>query len=96
MHKVYFIKVYSALTQKCGWLGDTSTEVRGGIDIHPDAELPPLTGDVNGDGDVDVADANLLINMVLGSTKANSVADVNGDGSVDVADVNTLINIILN
>ncbi|MBR1881941.1 MAG: dockerin type I repeat-containing protein [Muribaculaceae bacterium] len=96
LRKVDFIKVYSALTQKCGWLGDTSTEVRGGIDIHPDAELPPLTGDVNGDGDVDVADANLLINMVLGSTKANSVADVNGDGSVDVADVNTLINIILN
>ena len=33
---VDFIKVYTALNQYCGWIGETSTEVRGGEDLHPD------------------------------------------------------------
>lgn len=32
-----FIKVYSAVNQYCGWLGETSTEVCGGEDLHPNA-----------------------------------------------------------
>ncbi|MGN0461461.1 MAG: leucine-rich repeat protein [Ruminococcus sp.] len=46
-------------------------------------------GDVNGDGDVDVADATILqkyINKVAVSINTE-VADVNGDGRVDVRDV---------
>lgn len=35
---VDFIKVYCAVNQYCGWLGETSTEVCGGEDLHPDAE----------------------------------------------------------
>ena len=55
------------------------------------------TGDVNGDGTVDISDVNAIINIILG-TAASSYkgnADVNGDGSVDIADVNAIINIIL-
>lgn len=46
-------------------------------------------GDVNGDGDVDIADATILqkyINMATVTIQID-VADVNGDGRVDVRDV---------
>ncbi len=36
---ISFIKVYNAINQYCGWIGETSTEVCGGEDLHPDAEL---------------------------------------------------------
>lgn len=34
-----FIKVYSAVNQYCGRIGETSTEICGGEDLHPDASL---------------------------------------------------------
>jgi hypothetical protein len=32
-----FVKVYTALNQYCGWIGETSTEVAGAADLHVDA-----------------------------------------------------------
>lgn len=32
-----FIKIYTGLNQTCGWIGESSTEVCGGEDLHPDA-----------------------------------------------------------
>ena len=53
-----------------------------------------LKGDVNGDGEVNIADINAVIDIILtGSTHAR--ADVNGDNEVNIADVNALIDIIL-
>jgi hypothetical protein len=37
--KIDFIKIYTGLNQYCGWLGETSTEVCGGTDLHPEAVL---------------------------------------------------------
>ncbi|MBR1882336.1 MAG: hypothetical protein IJ808_04875 [Muribaculaceae bacterium] len=57
-----------------------------------------LQGDVNGDGEVDVNDVNILINIVLGkddASKYGNRANVDGVGDVDVTDVNTLINLVL-
>ena len=54
-----------------------------------------VRGDVTGDGQVDIADVNAVINMMLGKVDKTSTADVTGDGSVDIADVNTIINIML-
>ena len=34
-----FIKVYTAVNQQCGWIGETSTELCGGIDLHPEAAV---------------------------------------------------------
>lgn len=31
---INFVKVYTGVNQKCGWLGETSTEVAGAIDLH--------------------------------------------------------------
>ena len=54
-----------------------------------------VTGDLNDDGVVDIADVNAVIDMILGLQDATTVGDVNGDGNVDVADMNAIINIIL-
>ncbi|MBQ0069305.1 MAG: M6 family metalloprotease domain-containing protein [Bacteroidales bacterium] len=54
-----------------------------------------ITGDVNGDGVVDIADVNACIDIILGVTANKAEADVNGDGSVDIADVNKIIDTIL-
>lgn len=37
LKQIDFIKVYTAVNQSCGWLGESSTEVFGAIDLHPDA-----------------------------------------------------------
>ncbi len=53
-----------------------------------------LPGDVNRDGEVNLADVNAVINVILSSDTV-SAADVNGDGEVNLADVNAVIDIIL-
>lgn len=91
-----FIKVYNAENQYCGWIGETSTEVAGGVDFHPDAPMPePLPGDVDGDGEVTVNDVNAIIHVVVTGAMLPS-ADVDFDGEVTVSDVNVVIGYILN
>ena len=94
LRKVDFIKVYNAINQQCGWIGETSTEVCGAIDIHPDAVLPHVTGDVNDDGEVGISDVTLLVNLIMDNS-SNEFSDVNGDGETSVADITFLVNILL-
>ena len=56
-----------------------------------------VRGDVNGDGQVTIADVTALVNIILGKSEApaSGVADVNTDGSITIADVTALVNIIL-
>ena len=63
------------------------TNVSGG-------EQPGIKGDVNGDGEVNIADVNAIIDMIL-SGSMDAKGDVNGDGEVNIADVNAIIDIIL-
>jgi len=51
-------------------------------------------GDVNGDGEVSIADVNAIIDLILVNGYSTE-ADVNGDGEVTIADVNVVIDIIL-
>ena len=51
-------------------------------------------GDVNGDLEVNIADVNATIDIILGGS-GNAAADVNGDGEINIADINTIIDIIL-
>lgn len=68
-----------------------------------------IPGDVNGDGEVTVADANKAIEIIINGGSASgghsrapegddtaSPADVNGDSEVTIADVNAILDIILN
>ncbi len=52
--KIDFVKVYTGVNQYCGWLGETSTEICGAVDLHPDAE-------VSGVASIDAANASLRI-----------------------------------
>ena len=57
-----------------------------------------IRGDVNGDGDVSIADVNALIDIILGGeADAETMvrADVNTDGDISIADINALIDILL-
>ena len=62
-------------------------------------ELKGLVGDVNNDGEVNIADINMLISIILGSKYDDATlsrADVNEDGEINLADVNMVIDIVLN
>lgn len=50
--------------------------------------------DVNGDGEVSLADINVIIDAILSGT-APDAADVNGDGEVTLADINSVLSSIL-
>ncbi len=56
-------------------------------------------GDVNGDGSIDIADVNILINIMLGRDNADNYDGrayvTAGDTEVDIADVNAVINIMV-
>ena len=52
-----------------------------------------VKGDVNGDGQVDVADISAIISDMAGTTKYKD-ADVNGDNVVNVADIAAVIDIM--
>lgn len=54
-----------------------------------------IYGDVNGDLEVNIADVNVVINVILKDVN-NEAADVNKDSEINIADVNAIIDIILN
>ncbi len=54
-----------------------------------------IEGDVNADGDVNIADVNVVVDAILSGTN-NPACDVNGDGDITIADMNVLIDYILN
>ena len=62
---------------------------------YPRTSLERVTGDVNSDFEVNIADVNALIDAILTGADATVSNDVNGDGEVNIADINAVINIIL-
>lgn len=62
--------------------------------------LPTLIGDVDGDGNVSVADATLVLRFSLGldslTTEQIAIADMNGDGSTNVMDATLIIRTAMN
>ena len=53
-----------------------------------------IPGDVNGDGQVNISDINVIIQMILAGN-GDAMSDVNGDGQVNISDVNFTISAIL-
>ena len=53
-----------------------------------------VKGDVNNDSEVNIADVNAVIEMIL-TANPGTAGDVNGDNEVNIADVNAIIDIIL-
>ena len=94
--KVYRFSTYEEIT-----IYDVSIEfVSQGIECLPSAPLALelthqfLKGDANGDGEVNIADVNAVIRVILGYSSSNH-CDVNKDGEINIADVGVIIRIIL-
>ena len=65
-----------------------------GPGIFDDGPEPGIPGDVNGDNEVNIADVNAVIDMIL-TGNSDRAGDVNSDGEVNIADVNAVIDLIL-
>ena len=83
------------------WVEVTTVFSREGyeqpLDYRKTIMVPALEGqaqDLNGDGEVNIADINHLINSIL-RNMSDGNCDLNGDGEINIADVNALINYIL-
>jgi hypothetical protein len=59
-------------------------------DSPPMAAAPPMPGDVNGDGKLDILDAYLLARRLKQSGQLDAQWDITRDGQVDDDDVNAL------
>ena len=93
LHLVYYYITYNAVTTG----GQYSLKIPGMELIYasmPPDEHQPAVGDVNLDGEINIADVNAVIDLIL-TGHQNKVGDVNGDGEVNIADVNALIALIL-
>ena len=53
-----------------------------------------LLGDVNGDGEVSIADITMLVDLVS-NLNSNERSDVNGDGETSIADVTMLVDLVM-
>jgi len=85
------IKQTSGSTDEPCYLDDVTLYYQG-------PEVPDvIMGDVNGDGEVNIADVTMLIDYLLNSETSINVeaADVKADGEVNIADVTSLIDMLL-
>ena len=75
--------------------GQDITTVVSGTDGPRDVIFVPdvLTGDVNGDGVVDLLDVAPFVDVLVNGTH-NPVADINGDGVVDLLDVGPFVELL--
>ena len=80
------------------WIRDRIAWMDEQLEYDPNAvDIKP--GDVNADGEVNIADVNALIDIVLNGGSDDddqkSRADVNADGEINIADINAVIDLIL-
>ena len=85
----------------------SAADVQVANDVYQDGSTLSITssvtansvlGDVNSDGDVNIADVTSLIDYILGNESAitsTTNADTNSDGMIGIADVTTIIDYIL-
>lgn len=72
--------------------------IQGRLKEEGDGPTPGISGDVDGDGQVGIADVTALIDYILGSSDSSFIvanADVDGDGQIGIADVTAIIDTLL-
>ena len=84
----YRVVCTAGSTSLAGYLDDFTFFVRN----------KAVKGDVNRDLEVNIADVNTVIDIILGGNVEGAIkqnADVNEDGEINIADINAIIDIIL-
>ena len=89
------IKLIKFSINKDAEAGDQTLSIKSLYCHYPQASLEHLPGDVNFDDEVNIADVNAIIDVILSSASVLPAADVNHDGEVNIADINAVIDIIL-
>ena len=84
------------------WIKERVAWMDGALKYTPSPDPPdppePVKGDVNADGQVTIADVNVVTNIILGGVADKDTlkrADVNGDGEITLADIAAIIDILL-
>lgn len=82
--------------------GDQERWGNGKLDVYNGMRyvlhIEDKNGDVNNDGEITIADINLVISIILGSKTDDDTrrrADVNNDGEISVSDINAIIDLII-
>ena len=63
------------------------------VSVVPGGSEPIITGDLNGDSKVDIADAVSVLDL-MAEGKDDPAADLNGDGKVDIADFVSVLDLM--
>lgn len=75
---------------------DNETELEAGSDPRHYLDTPERrVGDLDGDGDIDAADGQQLVNQAIGRAPYSPRADYNLSGAIDATDLQSLINDLL-
>ena len=72
--------------------------IQGRLKEEGDGPTPGIPGDVDGDGQLGIADVTALIDYILGNSDSSFIvanADVDGDSSIGIADVTAIIDTLL-
>ncbi len=83
---------------ECGDCGidNDPCDICNGNNTCNEEEEEEITGDLNGDGLLNVIDVVTLVTIVLTGSEYSSQADLNGDGSMNVVDIVMMVSLILN
>ena len=79
---------------KGGQVGEHTLSLTSFYCHYPHSAQQAIKGDVNHDGEVNIADINAVIAVIL-TGNLNPSADVNTDAEVNIADINAIITLIL-
>ncbi|MDR1455011.1 MAG: PKD domain-containing protein [Tannerella sp.] len=77
--EIHFVKVYTAVNQYCGWLGETSTEIGGAVDLHPEA-LPVAAQRLRGSAQTQLIANPVRDRLLIESPCGQTVQVVGMDG----------------
>lgn len=89
------IKLIKFSINKDAEAGEQNMSIKSLYCHYPLTGLEHLPGDVNGDDEVNIADVNAIIDVILSGASVLPAADVNHDSEVNIADINAVIDIIL-
>ena len=70
---------------------DVNRCIASAVRLVKEVEAKNVEGDANSDGDIDVADIDIVIEAIGEPYELHKAADVNNDGVIDIADIDYII-----